>query len=265
LKKRMLLACILILGLLISLPAASWAITWHAWAVHDGSINATSVPGQITSTLTSDLTYHWNKSNWSTRTGQKAYYSTSDFNGMTVGSILSVGYQVTSGNWGNVYFNVYVQDSNGKRAILSPSYNSAAQSGWAAAGNSYCVFEAESGWTGTAKTGWYAATWDQVKNLTISTGGPLELPDTVNSPHATVQNDTLYQSTNWTDWAKLSGVEQAAFDGFAIIFGQSTSSSAGVTIKNFQVTAVPLPASLLLLGSGLVGLGLLRRRRIVKR
>lgn len=253
----MILASLLFLGLLICLPAASYAITWDAWAVHGGSLD-TSVAGQITSNVTSDPTYHWNKSSWETRTGEKAYYSTSAFNGMTVGSILSVDYQVTAGYWGDVYFNVYVQDSAGKRAILSPSYNSATQSGWAASGASYCVFEAESGWTGTTKTGWYAATWDQVKNLTISTGGPLEMPDTVNVPHATARYDSLYQFSNWTDWGG-----QAAYDGFAIVFGQSTNVSAGATIQNLSVNAVPLPSTVLLLGSGLAGLAFYRKRRAV--
>lgn len=214
--KSMILASLLFLGLLICLPAASWAITWDAWAVHDGLIDATTLPGQITSTLTSDPTYHWNKSSWDGRTGQKAFYSTDDFNGMTVGSILSVDYNVTSGSASNVYFNIYVQDVNGKRAILAPAdKTTGGRYAWAESGTSYSVFEVQSGWIGTASIGQRAATWDEVKNLIISIGGPLELPDTVNAPHATVQNDPLYQFSNWTAWATKSGVPQAANDGFA--------------------------------------------------
>ncbi|MGA9254272.1 MAG: VPLPA-CTERM sorting domain-containing protein [Roseobacter sp.] len=41
----------------------------------------------------------------------------------------------------------------------------------------------------------------------------------------------------------------------------SQGPSVGVTIKNVELSAVPLPASVLLLGAGIAGLGAMRRRQ----
>ena len=244
---------------------------WHAWGTHDGSVSITS-PGTATSSITSDPTYHWNKSSWSGRTGQKAFITTSDFNGMTVSdAIQSIDYDVTDGYWGDVYFNIMVQDSNGKKAILTPAYNSDSSSGFATDGSAgasgdFCVFEAEAGWVGTSAVGWYAAEFDAIKDLVITDGPFTEFPDTLTGA-ATAQDDPVYTAANWAAWADNSAGFDCGWesDGFLITFGQSTATGNSVTIENLAVngSVVPEPSTICLLGFGILSLTLIRRRRKV--
>ena len=188
---------------------------WHAWGVHGASIGITAagvVDATVNDTAGQTPDYHWNKGTWSTRTGQKAFLSTNAFNGMTLeDAISSMSYTVNESQstyWGNAYWNIMLQDSGGKRAILAPAYNSATSSGFATdgsagTGNDFCIFEAESGWTGTAATGWGVAEWDGVngvKDLTIANGPFTEFPDTLGGT-AAAQDDPVYSVTNWADWA----------------------------------------------------------------
>ena len=117
---------------LLLITTSANAVSFNAFGVHGGTITVSG--DQITavtdSTAGQTPEYHWNKSNWGSRTGQKAFYGTSDFNGMPVSSITSMSWTVTSGYWGNAYFNVMVEDANGKKAILAPGHNSAATPGW---------------------------------------------------------------------------------------------------------------------------------------
>ncbi|MHC4354874.1 MAG: hypothetical protein ACYS0H_19405, partial [Planctomycetota bacterium] len=156
-------------------------------------------------------------------------------------SIISFTWDVVSGYWGNAYFNVMVEDAGGKKAILAPGYNSAASTGWdttdGSTTNSYCLFEAEPGWTGTTSIGWYAATWDEVKNLTITDGPFTEFPDTLTGA-ATAQNDPVYTVSNWAAWADLAAGADLDWEqgGVMITFGQSTGGNPATTIiENIQL------------------------------
>ena len=231
----------------VFLVESAVAIDWHAWGVHEATIDATGAPSEVTAVTGNNDKYHWNKSNWETRIGQKAFYSTNAFNGLPVESIESLSWDVVEGYYGNAYFNVMVQDSTGKRAILAPSCNGPSSTGWgplsacSPVGGTYSVFEAESGWGGTTQTGWYAATWEQVKDLVIADGPFTEFPDTLNGD-ATVQDDDAYSIENWAAWADSSAGYDADWekDGFMITFGQSTGTDTPLTvIENIQIVQAP--------------------------
>ena len=250
---------------------ASAANVWHEWGTHGGTV-AITASGEITAnvldTSGGSPEYHWNKSSWASRTGQKAFVSTADFNGLTLeNAISSLDYTVDVGNstyWGNAYWNIILQEPDGDRAILAPSYNSATSSGFATdgsagAGNDFAIFEAEPGWTSTG-TGFYAATWNDVKDLVISSGPFTEFPDTLGGT-ATSQGDPAYQLANWAAWADQSagfdsGWEQ---DGVLFVFGQSTGTNPGqVVIENVSVngmTIIPEPSTLVLGCLGFVAIG----------
>ena len=181
-----------------------------------------------------------------------------------------MSWDVDAGYWGNAYFNIMVEDSNGKKAILAPSLNSASTPGWDAAGQAFSVFEAEAGWAGTAATGWYSATWAEVQNLVITDGPFTEFPDTLNGD-AIIQNDAVYSQANWAAWADAAAGYDAGWEkgGVMITFGQSTGSSTPLTtISNVTVNgelvclstaAVPAPGALLLAGIGTACVGRIRR------
>lgn len=240
---------------LLTVTASALAASWSGYGVHGGSISEAA--GQITAiagdTAGETPDYHWNKSSWATRTGEKAFYVTSDLNGLPVGAISSFAWDHVSGYWGNAYFNIMVQDAGGKRAILAPSLNSATSSGWDTDSSDdvqkpYSVFEAEAGWTGTAATGWYAANWDEVKGLTIADGPFTEFPDTL-AGAATAQDDPVYVLANWAAWADQAAGYDADWEkgGVMITFGQSTGPGAHpdtTVIENLEfVYHVNSPAS----------------------
>jgi hypothetical protein len=236
-------------GLLL-ISSICFAVTWNGYGVHGGSISTSG--GQITGiagdTAGESPEYHWNKSNWSTRTGEKAFYVTSDLNGEKVGKIAGFSWNHVSGYWGNAYFNIMVVDSGGKKAILAPCYNSATSTGWdttvGSPVKSYAVHEAETGWTGTAATGWYAATWDEVKDLIITDGPFTEFPDTLLGD-ALAQDDPVYSEANWAAWADSAAGGDLDWEkgGVMITFGQSTGPGSHpdtTIIENVQLSILPV-------------------------
>jgi hypothetical protein len=271
-RALILFGVVVVVTLLLANSNVLAAVTWNGYGVH-GDAGITVAGGQVTAvagdTAGETPDYHWNKSSWSTRTGEKAFYVTSDLNGQKVGVITDFTWDFVSGYWGNAYFNVMVEDSGGKKAILAPSLNSATTAGWDTdssddgAQKPYSVFEAEAGWIGTAATGWYAANWDEVKNLTITDGPFTEYPDTLGGT-ATVQDDPVYSIANWAAWADQDAGYDADWEkgGVMITFGQSTGGSPATTvIENVQLTVIPAPGAILLGGIGAGLVGWLRRRR----
>src|SRR5690606_17459391 len=96
----------------------------------------------------------------------------------------------------------------------------------------------EAGWTGTASTGSGVATWDDIRNLTITSGPFAEFPDTLTGA-AEGQGDARYLLSNWADWAAQSGSSGAHLHGVLLTFGQSTGTTPAVTqIGNILVNGI---------------------------
>lgn len=250
------------------------ANTWHAWGTHGATVSIPS-PGVIEAVVNNtsgDATdYHWNKSSWSSRTGQKAFVSTPDFNGITIGSaITSLERTVDlSGSTGfaNSYWNIVVEDINGKKAIVAPSAFTAVDAGYSPLAI-YSIFEAEAGWIGTASTGFSSASWAEISLLSITNGPFTEFPDTL-AGSATMQNDAVYDISNWAAWADQSAGLDGDWeqDGVLFVFGQSTGTApgpmriTGVSVNGMLVTAVPEPTALVLGGLALASFVVVGRRR----
>ena len=264
---------VFIFALLALVGISQAAGTWNAYGVHGATITS-SAPGTFTAVAGNDPDYHWDKSSWSTRTGQKAFLVTSDFNGMSVSSITSMSWNTDAGYWGNAYFNIMVEDAFGNKAIIAPSVNADGDPGWNVGSTSkdFSIFEAESGWTGP--TGWYSATWDDIKDLTITEGPFTEFPDTTHGD-ALAQGDSNYSVNNWAAWADAAAGYDAGWEtgGVLITFGQSTGPGVNpdtTTISNVYVNgelvclapAVPAPGALLLAGLGTACVGRIRRRTL---
>ncbi len=234
---------ITLLSLLATASLSCHAVTFNMWGTHGASIDYDSESGVLTAFTGRDANFHWNKSNWANRTGKKAFFSTADFNSMTVENALTaISWEHVAGSDGDIYFNIMVEDSGGHKAILAPRYygnsytNTTGQAGFVTndTQNWFSVFEAEAGWTGTSSTGAGVATWSEIKDLTITTGPFAEFPDTLTGA-AKFQNDPVYQLSNWANWAADSGSTGAHQDGVLITFGQSTGNEPPlIQIGNIQ-------------------------------
>ncbi|MCF3650151.1 PEP-CTERM sorting domain-containing protein [Synoicihabitans lomoniglobus] len=218
------------------------------WATHGAAISYDSNTGVLTAITGNDSNYHWNKSSWAGRTGLKAFATTGAFNGQTVDAAFdSLTWTNVAGDSGDAYFNIMVQDAEGHRAILAPRYygtnvNAVEASGFVTDNtqNWYSIFEAEAGWSGTGATGFGAATWDDIKDLTIANGPFAEFPDTLTGA-ATGQGDEIYAVSNWASWASDYGSAGAQSHGVLITFGQSTGTTPVVTqIGGIEINDTPV-------------------------
>jgi hypothetical protein len=218
------------------------------WATHGAAISYDSESGVLTAITGNNPTYHWNKSSWAGRTGLKAFATTGAFNGQTVDEALDrLSWTNIAGDSGDAYFNIMVQDAEGRRAILAPRYYGSNANAVEASGfvtdntkNWFSVFEAEDGWSGTTATGAGVATWDEIKNLTIANGPFAEFPDTLTGT-ATGPGDAVYAVSNWADWATDYGSTGAQLHGVLITFGQSTGTSPVVTqIGSIEINDTPV-------------------------
>lgn len=82
----------ILLGIGLSVGLNASATTWTPWAVGTGSTDDTTVPGNVTFTAGTAPGPVWT----TTQAGNKAFYSTDDFNGRTLGSLIELSYTLVS-------------------------------------------------------------------------------------------------------------------------------------------------------------------------
>lgn len=215
---------VILLGILAGVvsPAFAQSTNWHTWGVHGGYVDLTVDSNQFDVYAGVDPQYHWDTTPWAFQTGQKAYVSTNRFRGKTIlNALTSIDYDVVSGHWGNVNFNIIVDDGSGNRAIIAPAANSAVSAGFnvGAVTPDFLILWPETGWTGPVGTG----DWDDIKNLMITEGpAPGPLPDNLDGDAVGPSPDPAYELKNWTDWGQDSGMAEPHLDGFLIAFGHTT-------------------------------------------
>ncbi|MBC2594003.1 PEP-CTERM sorting domain-containing protein [Ruficoccus amylovorans] len=216
---------IILLSLAACATLSSYAATFNLWGVHDAIIDVDD-SGTVTAIIGANDNYHWDKGGsgsaaWDNRTGMKAFLSTAEFNGTTVGTALtSLDWTMlnTGASDDNLYFNIVVTDGQGGYAILSPRTYSRTDTGYKPGNASYQyrVNEATANWAGPTGT----VDWADIQDLVIASGGFADAPDTLTGA-AQYQGDPVYQDSNWSDWASAYGAAGAADDGLIITIGQS--------------------------------------------
>jgi len=206
--------------------ATSASAGWNAWGANGGT-GTVATSGTITLKANTSVSDGWAADG--DQLGQKAFYSTSDYNGMKVGDLFS--FTLTDQNGGPVYSNIFVTDGTNK-GILAAGFGKCSELTWN-------LWEAtgSDGLLASSKNG-AVVNWADYKDLSVCSGG--------------------WEIAPIGGWPSLCST-----DGVRVVIGNRSGSQPGeVSFSNACVKVVPEPmffqmGSLLALG----GLGLLKGRK----